>query len=140
MGRKLQRGFTSVHCAAYRVTRGGIGARMHGAPVLLLRTTGRRTGLQRETPVLYFPADGGIAIVASNGGADRHPCWYLNLRDHPEVEVQVGGEVEAMRARVTSDGERDRLWQSVIDGYPGYEEYQRRTERRIPVVVLQPAG
>ena len=116
-----------------------MGAHLRGSPVMLLRTTGRRTGLRRETPVLYFPEGSGCAIVASNGGAAHHPAWFLNLERDPSVEAQMGGAIQAMRARPTRGEERERLWQLVTDQFPGYLHYQVRTSREIPVVMLEPA-
>src|SRR5947209_7897619 len=131
MGRALQRGFTRLHCQLYRTTGGAVGAHLRGSPVMLLRTTGRRTGLRRETPVLYFPEGSGCAIVASNGGAAHHPAWFLNLERDPSVEAQMGGAIQAMRARPTRGEERERLWQLVTDQFPGYLHYQVRTSREI---------
>jgi F420H(2)-dependent quinone reductase len=138
VGRTLQRGFTRCHCTLYRATGGTIGAHLRGGPVLLLRTTGRRTGRRRETPLLYFDEGDRYVVVASNGGAPNHPCWFLNLCADPDVEIQVGAETHRLRARPAAEPERDELWERVTGRYPGYLHYQERTERRIPVVVLEP--
>lgn len=138
VGRTLQRSFTRLHCRVYRATGGTFGAHLHGAPVLLLRTTGRRTGRRRETPLLYFADGERHVIVASNGGAPRNPFWFLNLESEPDAEIQIGRAARSVRARPTAGDERERLWQTVTARYPGYVQYQERTTRQIPVVVLEP--
>src|SRR5947209_18350048 len=131
VARAAQHCFTRAHCRVYRATGGALGAHVHGAPVLLMRTTGRRSGIRRETPLLYFENDDGVVVVASNGGAPRHPWWFVNLTADPSVEIQVRGEVRRMRARATSGDERASLWELVTSHYPGYESYQERTTREI---------
>jgi deazaflavin-dependent oxidoreductase (nitroreductase family) len=109
------------------------------APVLLLTTTGRKSGRPRTSPLLYAQAgDNGYMVIASKGGAPEHPLWYLNLRANPIAEVTVGRETQQMRARDAQGEERERLWRSLADVYPGYDRYARKTSRRIPVVVLEP--
>lgn len=108
-------------------------------PVVLLTTTGRITG-KRRTTVLTAPVRDAerMVLVASYGGDDRHPTWFLNLREHPEVEVTVGGRTRSLRARVASSEEKARLWPDVVARYRGYREYQERTGRDIPLVILEP--
>lgn len=109
-------------------------------PVLELTTTGRRSGRPR-TVMLTSPVweSGAVVVVASRGGDDRHPAWFLNLRDHPEVEVAFAGEPrQVMRARVAIPAERAALWPRVIAAHPRYAEYQARTHREIPLVLLEP--
>src|SRR5947209_19839598 len=118
MGTTLQRGFTRLHCRVYRVTGGTFGAHLRGAPVLLLRTTGRRTGRRRETPLLYFADGERYVVVASNGGAPRHPYWFLNLEARADAEIQIGRSAHGVRARRTARDERDRLWQRVTAHHP----------------------
>jgi deazaflavin-dependent oxidoreductase (nitroreductase family) len=104
-----------------------------------LTTVGRRSGKPRTTPLLYVQDGVDLAIVASYGGADVNPAWYLNLEANPSVEVQIRGTREQRRARTAGPDERERLWRKLADVYPSYDDYQRRTDREIPIVVLEPA-
>jgi deazaflavin-dependent oxidoreductase (nitroreductase family) len=130
---------TSVHEAVLRASRGRLLGRVGGMPVLILATTGRRSG-RRRTTVLTAPVRDGdrVVLVASYGGARRHPAWFLNLAERPDVQVTIDGRTRAMRARVASEAERATLWPQVVAAYRGYAGYQRRTRRRIPVVILEP--
>ncbi len=127
-----------LHRWAYRASGGRVGGRLIGMPVLLLTTTGRRTGKPHTTALTYLPEDGRCVIIASNGGAQNHPAWLLNLRARPEAEIQVGARRLRVWAREAGDAERERLWARIVRVNPGYGVYQRRTTRRIPVVVLEP--
>lgn len=109
-------------------------------PTLLLATRGRKSGRQQVLPLIYGKTPKGYAIVASKGGAPAHPAWYLNLCADPAVEVQVGPARFAARARTASGAERSALWRQMAEIYPPYDDYQRRTQREIPVVVLEPLG
>ena len=122
----------------YRATGGKVGGSFKGAPVLLLTTTGRRSGKPRTNPLLYLRDGEALAVVASEGGAPRHPAWFLNLKANPGVEVEIGRERLRLRAREATGEERDRLWPRLLELYPPYGDYQRRTERQIPVVLLEP--
>jgi deazaflavin-dependent oxidoreductase (nitroreductase family) len=126
-----------LHAALYRLTGGKLGGRMRNAPVLLLTVTGRKSGKRRRTPLLYGRDGDNFVVIASVGGAPRHPAWYLNLQGQ-EAEVQVGRERKRVRARDAEGEERDRLWAQMVAVYAPYADYQRKTERRIPVVVLEP--
>jgi deazaflavin-dependent oxidoreductase (nitroreductase family) len=136
--RFVQRAVTGAHTAIYRLTNGRIGHRLAATEAVLLTTTGRRSGAARVTPLTATPDGDRLLLVASNGGARRHPDWYLNLVAHPEVEVQRGSVHLAMRARTAAPDERAELWPLVLATYKGYAGYQRRTEREIPVVVCEP--
>ena len=127
-----------LHARVYRLTGGRIGGKIGPARVLLLTTTGRKSGRPRTQPLLYTPAGAGYAVVASKGGAPRHPLWYLNLRANPRVEVTVGRDTRAMRARAAEGEEREQLWRALTRVYAGYDRYAQRTSRQIPVVVLEP--
>ena len=116
--------------------RGGPGL----VPTLLLVTKGRRSGNLMTLPLIYGETEGGYVIVASRGGAPTHPAWHLNLLAQPEVRVQVAAERFSAKARTTSGQERTRLWEQMVGIFPPYTEYQERTSREIPVVVLQPLG
>ena len=130
--------FAAANRWVYARTDGKVGGTHSGAPVLLLRTTGRRTGKLRTTPLLYLADGGQLVLAASDGGAPSHPAWFLNLEADPDVEVQVGGEVRAVRARITEGDERARLWTRLVALYPPYSSYQQATRREIPVVALSP--
>ncbi|OHV29008.1 MULTISPECIES: nitroreductase family deazaflavin-dependent oxidoreductase [Pseudofrankia] len=128
------------HVRAYRETGGEVGYLWNGVPILLLTATGRRTGEPR-TSALIFGRDGDdYLVVASTGGAPKHPSWYLNLRARPAAEIQVRAEHIPVIARTASDSEKPRLWKFMADLWPNYDAYQTRTDRAIPVVVLAPAG
>lgn len=137
--RLAQQWVTASHVAAYRMTNGFVGHRIFGTEAVLLTTTGRRSGQERVTPLTITPDGDRIILIASNGGARRHPDWYLNLQAKPVVEVQRGPVRSTMRAGTASAGERAELWAKAVRTYRGYEDYQRRAPREIPVVVLEPA-
>jgi deazaflavin-dependent oxidoreductase (nitroreductase family) len=130
--------FSRIHVALYRASGGRIGGRFKAAPVLLLTTTGRKSGKQRTTPLLYGDDAGRYVVVGSVGGAPKHPAWYLNLRGNAEATIQVGGRKLTVHADTASPEERARLWTLMTRLYPGYEAYQAKTSREIPVVVLTP--
>jgi deazaflavin-dependent oxidoreductase (nitroreductase family) len=132
----------AIHRGLLKISGGRVGWKTGGMPVVELTTTGRKSG-QRHTVMLTSPVQEGdaIVIVASRGGDDHHPAWFLNLRDHPDVDVVVGGKPkQAMRARVASAEERARLWPKVTSAYKGYGNYQTKTKREIPLVLLEPAN
>jgi deazaflavin-dependent oxidoreductase (nitroreductase family) len=134
------RDFVQEHIRRYVETDGAEGAEYLGYRALLLTTVGRRSGARRRT-ALYYGRDGDdYLLVASRGGDPNHPSWYLNLDANPEVEVQVGGEVFTARARTVEGAARARLWQRMVETFPRYGEYQERTTRRLPVVVLRRTG
>jgi F420H(2)-dependent quinone reductase len=128
----------AVHRMLYRLTGGKIGGRMWNAPVLLLSVRGRKSGKRRTTPLLYSRDGERLVVIASKGGDPRHPSWFLNLRG-AEAEVQIGRERRRVRAREAEGEERERLWAQMVSLYPPYAEYQQKTTRRIPVVVLEAA-
>ncbi len=129
----------SLHRRLYRATGGRVGGRVRGMPTLLLTTTGRRTGLPRTWPVGYLEDGDNLVVVASAGGVPTHPAWYLNLRDRPEVTVQVGGRTRSMRAETAGPEERARLWARITRDDPYFAQYQAGLGREIPAVVLRPA-
>lgn len=129
----------AVHQWLYEVSDGRIGATLGGRPMLLLRTIGRRSGQPRTAALLYIRDGSSYAVVASKGGAPQHPAWFHNLTSRPEVEIQVGRQRIPVRARVAEGEERARLWARADEINQGqYEIYQSRTQRLIPVVVLEP--
>jgi deazaflavin-dependent oxidoreductase (nitroreductase family) len=109
-------------------------------PTLLLTTTGKKSGNPQILPLIYGKTKNGYVIVASKGGAPSHPAWYLNITTHPEVAVQVGAKRFRARARTATAAERSKLWDQMVGIYPPYEDYQKRTEREIPIVILEPLG
>jgi deazaflavin-dependent oxidoreductase (nitroreductase family) len=117
----------------------GLGGNFQGIPVAILTTTGRKSGEPRDSP-LYFHRDGDkIIVAASKGGSDKHPMWYLNLKADPNVGVQVKNEKLTLVARDASEAERDLYWPKLVAMYPTYEDYQSWTDRKIPLVVCEPA-
>lgn len=134
----LFKGFTAVHTELYRRTGGRLGGGIGKAPMLLLTTAGRRSGKRRTTPLVYLPDGDRRILVASFGGDDRMPQWYLNLKAHPEAEIQVGSQTHRVRATTATPEEKTELWPRVVELYAGYEGYQRRTKRDIPLVILTP--
>ena len=136
-GKTMMRMISGTHEFWYRLSGGLIGGRVGGLPILLLTTTGRKSGKKRTMPLVYLQDGDDIVIIASNGGSDRHPAWWLNLKDKPEAEVQVGRDAKTFVAEKATGEERERLWRQVVEMYKGYDEYRRMTEREIPVVILR---
>lgn len=128
-----------VHVSTYRATGGRIGHRFPMLPpMLLLDHVGAKTGTPRRSALAYVRDGSDLVLVASKGGHPRHPAWYHNLRAHPDVTVQVGSEVRRVRARTATPEERVRLWPKAVEAYGGYVGYQERTDREIPLVILEP--
>jgi deazaflavin-dependent oxidoreductase (nitroreductase family) len=133
-----ERLFGQEHVRRYRETGGAVGhIWKRGSKTLLLTTSGRRTGKPTTTPLIYERAGDDYIVVASQGGAPKHPGWYRNLVKTPEVEVQVEGDVFEAVARTVEGEEREKLWRLAAEQWPDYDLYKERTERRIPVVVLE---
>lgn len=130
--------FTTAHAAVYRATRGRVGRSMGGFEVGLLTTTGRRSGQQRTTPLACFEVGSALAVVASNGGSERPPAWYLNLVEHPDVQVQVGSDVRPTTARTASPQEKSEVWPRIVAQSTQFGGYQEKATRDIPVVFLEP--
>jgi deazaflavin-dependent oxidoreductase (nitroreductase family) len=131
--------FGQEHVRRYEATDGREGHDWrNGAPVLLLTTTGRASGRQRTTPLIYQPYGDGYLVIASQGGADRAPAWYRNLETKPQVQVQIKGDKFPARARTATPEEKPEMWRKMTAVWPDYDAYQQRTEREIPVVVLDP--
>jgi len=127
------------HTAVYRATHGLIGHRFPGAPpMLLLDHVGAKSGIKRTSPLVYGQDGESLVLIASKGGYPKHPAWFHNLLANPDTRVQVGSQLRNVNARVAEGEERERLWKLMVGVYSGYEGYRRRTERQIPVVVLDP--
>lgn len=123
----------------YKATGGRVGGKFrHGAPVALLTTRGRKTGQPRVSPLLYLRDGDRVIVVASRGGSDRNPLWYLNLKADPKVTVQIKDKVLNMTARDATEDERATLWPRLVEMYPDFDDYQSWTERKIPIVVCEP--
>ena len=135
----VQKWAARLHASVFRATNGRVGGRMVGSPVLLLVTTGRKSGRRRTTVLLYLEDGGRYVIVGSNGGTAKHPVWWLNLQAYPEATVEVGGRKTHVRATEARGEEKARLWQRLVRMYPSYEDYQKRTDREIPVILLEPS-
>jgi deazaflavin-dependent oxidoreductase (nitroreductase family) len=137
----LQGSALKLHQALYERSGGRIGHRMLGVPTLLLRTTGRRSGAQRTNALVYAKDGADYVLVASNGGADKPPAWYFNVKANPAVEIQVGTDRTAASGRLVAPGDDDydRLWKLANDNNSDrYAGYQRKTKRPIPVLVVTP--
>ena len=126
------------HVRRYRETDGAVGYLWNNVPTLLLTTRGRRSGEPRTTPLIFGRDGDRYIVVASQGGAPSHPQWYLNLLEFPEAEIQVRADRHQVAARPATDDEKQRLWTVMVELWPNYEQYQSRTERVIPVVILDP--
>lgn len=129
--------FGAEHVERYRQTDGEVGHDWRGASVLLLTTRGRRSGEERTTPLIYQPYEGAHLVVASKGGAPEPPAWYLNILNQAEVEVQVRDDRFAARAHTAGPDEKPPMWRAMTDVWPDYDSYQEKTDREIPVVVLE---
>jgi deazaflavin-dependent oxidoreductase (nitroreductase family) len=127
------------HVLIYRATNGLVGHRIPGLPpMLVLDHVGAKSGTKRTTALLYIDDGDDVVIVASKGGHPKHPSWFHNLRANPDTTVQIGTERRAVSARVATPEERTRLWPKAVAAYSGYRDYQERTDREIPLVILKP--
>jgi deazaflavin-dependent oxidoreductase (nitroreductase family) len=137
----LFKAVNAVHRPLFRLSKGKIGGRGLGMPVLVLTTTGRKSGAKRSV-MLTSPLQLGesIVLVASRGGDDQNPAWLLNIEADPKVEVELDGATRPMRARIAGAAERAELWPRIVADHANYGAYQAKTEREIPVVVLDPAS
>jgi F420H(2)-dependent quinone reductase len=135
--RSATRYLGALHRLLYRVSGGRVGGRVWDLPVVLLTTTGRRSGKRRTVPLCSFRDGDDVVVIASYGGLDQPPAWWLNLEANPHAELQDGRTRRLVTARNAGPGERERLWAEVTSRAPGYLEYECRTAREIPVVILQ---
>jgi deazaflavin-dependent oxidoreductase (nitroreductase family) len=130
--------FGDEHVRQYEATSGKTGHDWNGTHVLILRTTGRKSGNTRKAPLIYGRSGNDYLIVASKGGAAEHPGWYENLLAHPDIEIQVNADVLPVRAHTASAAEKAQLWPVMTKEWPDYDKYQRSTTRDIPLVILTP--
>jgi deazaflavin-dependent oxidoreductase (nitroreductase family) len=135
----ITRRLMGLHTLVYRRSGGRLGHRLPGMPqMLLLDHVGAKSGKQRTAPLVYAEDGDNVVIVASKGGFPKNPAWFHNLKANPDTTVQIGTEKRPVHARVANAEERKRLWPKVVHVYPGYDGYQQRTDREIPLVILQP--
>ena len=133
--------YVADHVARYETSNGTDGGTMpNGSGVVVLTTRGRKTGKLRKSPLVRVADGDRYVVIASMGGAPSHPAWYLNLVANTDVQLQDGASVLEMRARVSTGDERSRMWDLAVEQWPDYAEYQKKTDREIPVVVLEPVG
>jgi F420H(2)-dependent quinone reductase len=130
--------FSGIHAFFYRLSGGRLAGKVQGLRVLLLTTTGRKTGKARTTPLGHFEQDGGYVIIASNAGFDHHPEWFLNLKSNSHATIQVGSNRLDVNAEIVGPDKRNQLWAQLIELAPGYAGYEKKTSRVIPVVMLRP--
>jgi F420H(2)-dependent quinone reductase len=136
---RSQRAWSRLHAALYRLTRGHFLPRWFaGAPVMVIETPGRKSGMPRKTPILYLRYGDALVAMASNAGSDRSPDWWLNLRAAGEATVVIGTERRRVRARLLEGDERERVWREFVEMYPQAEDYTRFTDRQFPLVALEP--
>ena len=138
----LGRRSTKIHVALYRWSSGKLGGHVPGWPdarIVLVDHTGAKTGIRRTSPVMYHQDGDAIAVAASKAGQPSHPAWFHNLNANPDTTIQIGSTVRAVRARLATEAERDRLWPEFVAFYPGYDFFQRNAKgRTIPIVILEP--
>lgn len=136
---KLIRLVMALHAGLYRLSGGKYGGEVRGLKMLLLTTTGRKSGKARTVPLGFFDRQGGYVIVASNGGQPTHPAWYYNIKNQLQVTVQVLDKVTPVTAEVLTGETRAQAWQQIITTAPQYAEYEKKTTREIPLVLLRPS-
>jgi F420H(2)-dependent quinone reductase len=135
---KLGNAIVKAHSALYRGSGGRLGTQFKSAPVLLLDHVGRKSGKRRTNPLMYVEDGRNLALVASKGGFPKDPFWWTNLKANPDTTVQVGRERREVHARQASPEEKSKLWPRLTEVWPDYDEYQKITDREIPVVILEP--
>lgn len=136
--RAFMRVYAPLNVMLYRLSAGRILGKLQGYDVCLVTMTGAKSGKKRTIPVMYVPYKDSVVVVASLGGAPKHPVWYYNLVAHPDVEVQYKGERRKLRARMVDAQEKAEVWPTCVEYYPPYEDYQQRTDRDIPVFLCEP--
>ncbi len=140
IGKWIFKQFMRLQVFMYRRSGGKMMGHLRGMPLLLLTTTGRKTGKQRVTPLMYIRDGANYVITASNMGEDKHPAWFVNLQSNPQTTIEVDGKTSGVRAQQASPEEKARLWAQLVKQAPFFEGYQQKTTRDIPMVILQPTG
>lgn len=134
----IARAATGSHVFLYRLTGGALGGRLLNAPVMLVTTTGRKTGKQHTTPLVYLPDGDRFLVIASNGGQGKLPNWWLNMRVSKQASIEIGRRHLRVSAQEADPAERQQLWPGIVTAVPAYGTYQRRTPYPIPVAILHP--
>ena len=132
--------FNSKIIEEFRANEGKVGGPFEGAPLLLLHTVGAKSGQPRVNPMMYMQVPGGYAVFASKGGAPVNPDWYHNVLAHPRVTAEIGTGTVEFLARVAAGEERERIWIAQKSAYPGFADYEQKTTRQIPVIILEPTS
>jgi len=132
------RAMSATHAFTYRLSGGRLGGSFGKAPVLLLKTTGRKSGKTRETPLMHIKDGDTYTLMASNGGRDTHPAWYWNLLTDPNASIRLGAVEQAVRAEPASPEQASQLWPKFVGMYKSYEGYRKKSARQIPIVLLRP--
>lgn len=138
--RWLLKAFTRINVWVYRLSGGRLMNKLGGDPICLVSMTGARSGRRRVIPLMYVPWEESVALVASQGGAPRHPVWYYNLKAYPDIVIEEGGRRRPMHARELEGEEKARVWPVCVQHYAPYADYQKRTSRQIPVFLCEPRG
>jgi deazaflavin-dependent oxidoreductase (nitroreductase family) len=138
LGARIANAVTKIDGVVYRLSKGRLRGKMQDLPVLILHHVGRKSGKARATPVLYLPDGENVIIVASRGGSDATPAWWLNLKAMPETMVEIKGSKRRMRPRQASPEEKAAYWPRLTEKYSFFDDYQARTKRDIPVIILSP--
>lgn len=136
-GLQMAEDWNSKIIAEFRANEGRVGGQFEGAPLLLLHSIGAKSGIERINPMMYQSTNAGLAVFASKSGADSNPDWYYNLLAHPDASVEVGTQKLEVHARVLEGDERDVIWAAQKRAYPGFADYETKTSRLIPVVLLE---
>lgn len=136
--RWLLKALTWINVLVYRLTAGRMMNRFGGRDICLVKMTGAKSGRRRFIPLMYVPYEDGVLLVASQGGAPRHPVWYHNLVAHPDIEVRVHGKNMKVHARIAGTEEKAKVWPTCVEHYPPYDDYQAITTRDIPVFICKP--
>lgn len=137
-GKWLMRLVMAIYVFLYRRTGGKVGGRLGVMPVLLLTTTGRKTGKKHTVPVMYLSESPNYIITASNNGGEKPPAWWLNLKGNPQATIEIGGDMKLVTIEQAGPEEKKRLWVQLVAKAPAFEGYQKRTQREIPMVILRP--
>ncbi len=138
LGQRLIKLFLMMHVFLYRLSGGALGGHFRGLPVLLLMSAGRKTGKRRAVPLLYISDGANYVIIASNGGRDRNPGWWLNLQSNPQTTIEVGTDKISVVSEQATQEEKKLLWEKLVAKARFYGDYQKRTKREIPIVILHP--
>ena len=137
-GKWLMRLVMTIYVFLYRRTGGKVGGHLGAMPVLLLTTTGRKTGKKHTVPVMYLSEGPNYIITASNNGGEKPPAWWLNLKSSPEATIEIGGDMRLVTTKQASSEEKRRLWEQLVEKAPAFDGYQKRTRREIPMIILRP--